>query len=534
VRPERFDDLLASPRLPLDINLQADLVRLLTDARMMASPVFEPMLIDAASALGLPIARLDAIQRLPSTMDIRRALKVRKIQSPTRLPGEEIYPTTGWLGRYLAWGENMEVPLAWHFWTGLSLIAGCARRNFYFDAGAFRIWPALYVCLVGQSGGGKSLCLQSCAEPMLRRVNELLLENPPLDPGIDDTINLIPDRLSTAMFLEQCQQSYIVDLEKQHEAEDDDESNGKSNGKGPAKGVKVVYKRRRDSTSVIVQDELMSFIGKDMFDAVNWIGLLLALSNGKDTFVNPTTTRRRVLTDVSVTALFASAPDNLRKLMPPAFHTGGLQGRFVWCYRPDSGRVFSTTPPLDPVERDHLANWLLHLSRLPQIEVTRHPSTDNWWEQYYAKWDEDKEVEPEFRAWHNRVKDKMLQIAMLLAVSNGRFVIELDDLVLAHTVLAEERSHFSELFTMLQDNKDGEANIAVLRALDSSEWISETFLCRKLVHSVGSLQRMNQSLELLLKAKEVQKGEKMVGPKGAQRKVTYWRRAPRSNGGTTP
>jgi len=517
---EAFIELLSSPLTLSDINQQAELVRQLIDARMTQNPAAEAMLEEASELLAIPLARMEAICNLEDPQDWRRALKVKRLEPAPRLPEEAVYPTSGWIGRYLAWAEHMEVPLAWHFWSALSLIAACSRRNYYFDTGTYRIWPAFYACLVGPSGGGKSLCLQSCTEPLLKRVNYFLERE--LNDTFDDTINIIPDRLSTAAFLERCQQSYVVDVT----AEPIEPTATEDGVDEPTKKrARVTYKKRKDSTSIIIKDELMAFIGKDMYDCTSWCGLLLDLSNGKDTFINPTIGRGlRVLTGVAVTALFASAPENLRKLMPPAFYTGGLQGRFVWCYRTESARVYPTMPPLDPVERDHLANWLKVLSRLPEMEVTRHPETDPWWEQYYAYWDEQKEIEPEFRSWHNRVKDQMLRVAMLLAVSNGRFQIRLDDLETANRVLSKEREKFTMLFQQIHESKEGEATHAVLAAIPSApKWVSEAFLCSKLLHTVGSVGQLQRILQLLAKAGAVQRGEKHYGATGSIRKE-FWQR----------
>src|SRR5262245_7555676 len=84
-----------------------------------------------AKLLGRPTSWVTVLYTLPIP-EFRRALR----STPPilqRHPHEEIYPTTGWLGDYLLFTQEMEAPLGWHFWCGAVLLGLVARRNFYID-----------------------------------------------------------------------------------------------------------------------------------------------------------------------------------------------------------------------------------------------------------------------------------------------------------------------------------------------------------------------------------------------------------------
>lgn len=486
-----FEAILKSEILDTDPNTQEVLVRRLHDAQMTNTGAFPYMLAKAAHRLGMDPARLTRICLLDDTIDRRQALKVRVSKHrPFRLPDEEVYPTSGWLGGYLRWCEHMEVPLAWHFWAGLTILAACCRRNFYTHSGAYPIWPSIYTVLVGPSGEGKSLCLQSAAKPMIESVNRILKLTRDTERMIDDTINIVPDRITVATFLDKASISYTVAPERVV-----DEESGKT------KRIRAQQYKRKDSATFILKDELCAFIGKDCLDAGSWIELLLDISNGTDSYVNPTQVKTRILEGVSLTCLFGSAEENLRKGMPPTFLQGGMMGRCMWIHRLSSGRIYPTIPPLDPLIREDLAEWLVLLTRQPPREITRHPECDRWWMQFYQDWADAREVSAEFRPWHNRLKDQLLRVAMLLALSSGRFEIRLCDLELAKALLDIEKERFASLFGVLSLTKDGEMNDIVLRACPSApEWTTEGVLAGRLKNRVGSIEQLSRALAMLVKA----------------------------------
>lgn len=59
---------------------------------------------------------------------------------------------TNWLTAYMEHTKNSESPDAFHFWTGVSTIAGALRRRVWIDMRYFQWTPNFYIVLVGPPG----------------------------------------------------------------------------------------------------------------------------------------------------------------------------------------------------------------------------------------------------------------------------------------------------------------------------------------------------------------------------------------------
>ena len=59
---------------------------------------------------------------------------------------------TDWITTYLKYTENSEPPRSYHIWTAISLIAAALQRKVYMKWGFDKIFPNMYIVLVGPSG----------------------------------------------------------------------------------------------------------------------------------------------------------------------------------------------------------------------------------------------------------------------------------------------------------------------------------------------------------------------------------------------
>ena len=61
-----------------------------------------------------------------------------------------------WFRAYIEYSQASDAPRLYHTWVGLATLAGAVRAHTYIDIGYSRLYPNLYVCLVGPSGGRKT------------------------------------------------------------------------------------------------------------------------------------------------------------------------------------------------------------------------------------------------------------------------------------------------------------------------------------------------------------------------------------------
>jgi len=57
-----------------------------------------------------------------------------------------------WLKAYIGYTRDSESPTEFHFWTGVSVLAGALRRRVWIDMKKFQWTPNFYVILVGPPG----------------------------------------------------------------------------------------------------------------------------------------------------------------------------------------------------------------------------------------------------------------------------------------------------------------------------------------------------------------------------------------------
>src|SRR5690242_16848887 len=57
-----------------------------------------------------------------------------------------------WLKAYSEWTRDSESPTPFHFWTGVSTVAGALRRRVWIDMKKFQWTPNFYIILVGPPG----------------------------------------------------------------------------------------------------------------------------------------------------------------------------------------------------------------------------------------------------------------------------------------------------------------------------------------------------------------------------------------------
>ena len=75
-----------------------------------------------------------------------------------------------WLATYAKHTDISEAPKAFHFWTGVSVIAGALRRRIWIDQKLFQWTPNFYIILVGPPGVATKSTAMKVGYKMLREV----------------------------------------------------------------------------------------------------------------------------------------------------------------------------------------------------------------------------------------------------------------------------------------------------------------------------------------------------------------------------
>ena len=80
-----------------------------------------------------------------------------------------------WLAGYKTYTESTESPRVMHFWAGISTLVSVMRRNYYIPFGHIKIFPYMYIILIGPAGVVQKSTTLSFSTNLLDKVNNVFL-----------------------------------------------------------------------------------------------------------------------------------------------------------------------------------------------------------------------------------------------------------------------------------------------------------------------------------------------------------------------
>lgn len=80
-----------------------------------------------------------------------------------------------WISGYLRYTERSEPPLAYHTWIAISMIAGALQRKTFLQWGFEKIYPNMYIILVGPSGRARKGLALGIGKDILTEVSGVLM-----------------------------------------------------------------------------------------------------------------------------------------------------------------------------------------------------------------------------------------------------------------------------------------------------------------------------------------------------------------------
>lgn len=313
----------------------------------------------------------------------------------------EEYDIGGWLRRYVEHTRGMEAPTAFHFGASLTVLAAALRRKAFVDMGYFKIWPAIQTLLAGPSGKVKKSTAAQYAVDLAMDADESLF-------------HLLPDE-----------------------------------GSGEALKTELGHncKKETEATGLLFVSEMSTFVGEQQYNS----SLVQQLT---DLFDSRNRKRRRThsagnieLKNICVSALFCSNDEWLADAVPVSAFGGGLFGRMLLFYQPDTDRCFAFPQMRDPKERQDLQQDLLRikfiLGNMKNSAIRAHLENDAslLYEDLYGEikrdWPKDERLNP----FWERLSPHLLRIGMLLAIS--------DDMSRKERILVKER-HIAQADALLK------------------------------------------------------------------------------------
>lgn len=384
---------------------------------------------------------------------------------------------TDWLETYCTiYTEETESAKIYHKWVGMSMIAAVLRKKVRLKFGRFKVYPNLYVVLVGEPGVARKTQAISYGTKLLREV-----------PGIATSADTTTP------------EAFLQDIELS--AEDSQMADG------------TVLKH---SSISVLSREFESFLGQKR-DNTKMLVLLTALYDVEEI---PHKYRTKGAGSnappaVYLNLLAATTPDSLASSLPPTAIGGGLTSRmvFVWA----AGKYKKVPIPEDPPEEvvKNLIHDLTIISRIAGDYEFSPICKKQWYKWYYQFEEQDPNricKDPAFGGWYSRKAMIILKIAQIISASrNGNMILEWNIIEEATHLLEEAERSMANTFSAVGRSDISVDVDTVQTIIKKYKCISEKDLLQVVWRDIDS-RKFDNVVETLRRSGVIRRDYK--GPKG--------------------
>lgn len=290
-----------------------------------------------------------------------------------------------WLATYMQYTEQAESPDKYHYWSGLSMIAATLRRQVWVNMGYFKVYPNMYIVLVGPAGARKTAAI--------RIGTNLLSELTDIRVSADSTTR----------------EALIRALKD-------------SNIETTIDGVTPYH----HSSLTIVSEELSVFLGTQNHDLLS---VLTNLYDCKDIWEYRTKgSGVDTIAGVWLNLLGATTPDWLVGSIPLTAIGGGFTSRILFVVE-DGPRKKTAIPFLTKEElilKNDLLTDLVEIAKL-RGEFKFSPEGRKWFIQWYENKDDLLAKDPRFAGYSERKHIHLLKTAVLISACKGNNMLLTDE-----------------------------------------------------------------------------------------------------------
>ena len=349
-----------------------------------------------------------------------------------------------WFKSYLEYTEFLEAPYEFHFWTGVSVIAGAVRQKVWFDQFYYKWTPNFYIIFVAPSG-------EATKSTAINTGMGLLRELPNIKFG--------PDKL-TAAALE-------VAFSEATERFASDPSDPLGLNSLTDSVSCLTFAISELGTYLNARDDSFLSLLTDLWDGK---GLLYTKTKGAGDIKVP---------KPWINFIAGTTPTWIAENTGRLFALGGLAGRSVFIYRSKKRRLSSY--PLRTIQKagrslaemEKLKQALIHdLSEIAAVQgaFTLTEEAYVWGDEWYTKIHE-KPPEflfaEDFGGYRSRKQCHAHKIAMIYSLAkSNKLVITLEDLQASVALLEEVEAEMHKVFDLVGTTPEkDQANylLAILR-----------------------------------------------------------------------
>jgi hypothetical protein len=354
---------------------------------------------------------------VPDVLNQRRALTAEYVNFNRDELGANLYPSSGFIGKFLDVTHHTEAPIGFHFWTAVTTLGCLLRRNVLFDRKNFELFPNQYLFLIGPTASRKSHTMKNC-QRFLRAMNQEIYHIQAQEGGgvdeanaeLDHALRIMPNQITPPDLLKSMSYRTYQDGED---------------------GTWW----QQESIGLLMNDEVSSLLGKDVAMSDDMISNLTTLYDCQDFYERSSLTRGTfTLRNIVLTAFFGSTIDWINTNVTPAMFTGGFIGRSIFVNRNYTDKDIPTPPSLDPIAFQRLVArsipWAMTQHQLIcTMEEYSQPGM------FFDKWyrENNRRIKHEINdkklsAYLQRKQNHLLRLAMILQVSEAMLSLTPEEL----------------------------------------------------------------------------------------------------------
>jgi len=374
-----------------------------------------------------------------------------------------------WIDTYIQYTRHQEASVKFHNWIGLYTIASTVGRNIYIDRKLWKIFPNLYVAIIGPTGDGKTTAA---------------------DIGVLRILRSIPD---VEIIIEKATSYYLLELMHQ------------------------LTTKKGECCCNLYAPEMKSFIGDlNKTELVTFLTSMYTCPDAPEYRTKQQLQKGGIykFKNVCINLLACSTPEWLTTGTTTDDISGGFTGRFVYIYEDSITRHspfpedLITQATLD-LEKDLIAD-LNHIKTLKgQFIITDQAKAE------YILWymDRQKECKDErLKGYFSRKRDLVFKVAMLISLSeDDSLVIDEDILKQTWKLLADTETKMATAFSGVTDDPSMKYKDSVLSqiARAPAQQITRSDMLRKNWNRFDGMV-LDRIITNLVDMKVIQMGSKVT------------------------
>jgi hypothetical protein len=387
-----------------------------------------------------------------------------------------------WIKTYLQYTSNTEPPIIFHKWCALCALSAALRRKVWFNLGRIKIYPNLYVILVGEPGEVRKTQAITFMKEITSEVTGIITSADAVTPE-----KLIQE-LENAAFEDQLPDGTMM----------------------------------HHNSVFIISGEFESFIGqkKENQRMLTWLTDLFDCSRSGFRYYTKGS-GSNVIKAPYITLLAGTTPTSISSSFPTSAIGGGLTSRmlFVWA---DEKQCKVAIPEEDEtvirLQMELLADLQYKAKNSGPYDFA--PNTKEWWIEWYNNFNEKDPdricLDTAFKHWYSRKPMMILKISMLISAARNetRFIYS-DVIEEAIELLEEVEVNMGRAFTAVGRSESSVDVNILLTELKQRRKISETKLIQLLWNDM-SMDKFNLAMEQCMKMGKIRKI-----PEGRQKFYVY-------------